>query len=43
MFSDTRSGKEGSVVREGAGKAVMSEMEEVDEEQVMQSLLEHAN
>lgn len=34
MFSDTRSGKEGSVVREGAGKAVMNEMEEVDEDQV---------
>ena len=43
MFSDTRSGKEGSVVRERAGKVVRSEMEEVDEDQVMQSLLDHAN
>ena len=37
-FSDTMSGKEGGVARETAGNVARSEMEEVADDQIMQSL-----
>ena len=42
-FGDTMNGKEGSVVRKKTGNVARSEMEEVDEDQIMQSLLDHDN
>ena len=36
-------GKEGSMVRKKTGNVARSEMEEVDEDQIMQSLLDHDN
>ena len=42
-FSDTMNGKESSMVWKKTGNVARSEMEEVDEDQIMQSLLDHDN